>query len=126
MKLASVSSESGHRRVEMAFTESAPVSSTGAGHLLVLLIPFAALEFFEADPLSLRCGWSIGSEQQRSLHGCSDGGADKAVEPVVIGLLGTGFPFVDRSAAAFGADVVLGRDLLGEETMRVGSVTEEG
>jgi len=92
----------------------------------VLLIPFAALEFFEADPLSLRCGWSIGSEQQRSLHGCSDGGADKAVEPVVIGLLGTGFPFVDRSAAAFGADVVLGRDLLGEHAVLVGAVAEDG
>jgi hypothetical protein len=36
---------------------------------------------------------------------------------VAIGLFRAGFPFVDGSAAAFGADEVLGSDLLGEHAV---------
>ena len=45
---------------------------------------------------------------------------------MVVRLLRSGFPFVDRSAAAFGADEVLGGDLLGEHPMLIGSIAEDG
>ena len=41
---------------------------------------------------------------------------------MVVGLFGAGFPFVDGSAAAFGADEVLGGDLLGEHAMLIGTL----
>ena len=85
-----------------------------------------ALKFFETHSLTLWCGWSIGSEQQCSLHGGGDSTSDEAVEPVVVGLFGAGFPFVDGSAAAFGADEVLGGDLLGEHAVLVGAIAEDG
>ena len=44
---------------------------------------------------------------------------------MVVGLFGAGFPFVDGSAAAFGADEVLGSDLLGEHAVLVGAVAED-
>jgi hypothetical protein len=40
-------------------------------------------------------------------------------------LIGTGFPFIDGSAAAFGADVVLGGDLLGEHAVLFGAITTD-
>jgi len=45
---------------------------------------------------------------------------------VVVGLFGTGFPFVDGSTAAFGADEVLGGDLLGEHAVLVKAIAEDG
>ena len=60
------------------------------------------------------------------MHGRCDSAANKAVEPVVVGLLGAGFPFVDGSAAAFGADVVLGGDLLGEHAVLISTIAEDG
>ena len=87
---------------------------------------FSTLKLSETNSLSLWCRWSIGAEQQRTLHGRGDGGADEAVEPVVVGLFGAGFPFVDGSAAAFGADEVLGGDLLGEHAVLVGAIAEDG
>ena len=41
---------------------------------------------------------------------------------MVVGLFGADFPFVDGSASAFGADEVLGGDLLGEHTVLVGTL----
>ena len=83
------------------------------------------MELFEADSLAPWCRWSVGSEQQRSLHGGCDGGTDEAVEPVVVGLFGAGFPFVDGPAAAFGADEVFGGDLLGEHSVLVGPIAKD-
>ena len=45
---------------------------------------------------------------------------------MVVGLFGAGFPFVDGSAAAFGADEVLGGGLLGEHAVLVGAIAEDG
>lgn len=45
---------------------------------------------------------------------------------MVVGLFGTGFPFVNRSTAAFGFDEVLGRDLFGEHSVLLGAITENG
>jgi hypothetical protein len=45
---------------------------------------------------------------------------------VVVGLFGAGFRLVDGSAAAFGADEVPGRDLLGEHAVLVGAIAEDG
>ncbi len=45
---------------------------------------------------------------------------------MVVGLFGAGFPFVDGSAAAFGADEVLGSDLLGEHAVLIGAIAEDG
>lgn len=44
---------------------------------------------------------------------------------MVVGLFGTRFPFIDRSAAAFSANVVLGGDLLGEHAVLFGAVTKD-
>ena len=67
-----------------------------------------SLKFFETNAFPLRCRWSISSEQQRSLHRGDDSTSDEAVEPVVVGLFGAGFSFVDGSALAFGADELFG------------------
>ncbi len=45
---------------------------------------------------------------------------------MVVGLFGAGFPFVDGSPAAFGADEVLGGDLLGEHAVLIGAIAEDG
>ena len=45
---------------------------------------------------------------------------------MVVGLFGAGFPFVDGSASAFGADEVFGGDLLGEHAVLVGAIAEDG
>ena len=87
---------------------------------------FLTLQLSKTNSLSLWCRWSIGAEQYCTLHGRGDRGADEAVEPVVVGLFGAGLPFVDGSATTFGADVVLGGDLLGEHAVLVGAVTEDG
>ncbi|MEQ8786500.1 MAG: hypothetical protein RIC55_09380 [Pirellulaceae bacterium] len=42
------------------------------------------------------------SDQLRAPHRAGDGATHQAVQPVVVAPLGTLFPFVDRSAAAFG------------------------
>ena len=39
-------------------------------------------------------------------------------------MFGTGFPFVDGSATPFGADIVLGGDLLGEHAVLLGAVAK--
>ena len=60
------------------------------------------------------------------MHRCGDNAADEAIEPVVVGLFGAGFRFVDGSASALGADEVLGGDLLGEHTVLVGAIAKDG
>lgn len=45
---------------------------------------------------------------------------------MVVRLFGAGFPFVDGSATAFGADEVFGGDLLGEHAVLVGAIAEDG
>lgn len=44
---------------------------------------------------------------------------------MVVGLLGPGLPFVDRPAAAFGTDKVLGGQLLGRHAVLFGAFAEE-
>ncbi len=45
---------------------------------------------------------------------------------MIVGLFGAGFPFVDGSAAAFGADEVFGGDLFGEHAVLVRPIAEYG
>nr|WP_242632144.1 hypothetical protein [Rubripirellula amarantea] len=84
------------------------------------------LHLFEADSLRLWSSLSIRSEQQCSLHRSTNSTSNETIQPVVVGLFGAGFPFVDRSAAAFGFDEVFGGDLFGEHTVLVGAIAEDG
>ena len=52
--------------------------------------------------------------------------AYEAVQPVVIHRLRSQFPFVDRTAAAFGLHPVFGRQMFGEEAVQIGFVAKEG
>ena len=45
---------------------------------------------------------------------------------MVVGVFGAGFPFVDGTPAAFGADEVFGGDLLDEHAVLVGVIAEDG
>ena len=60
---------------------------------------------------------SVGAEQDRALDRGRDGATDKAVEPVVVGMAGAEFPFIDGPASTFGLDPVLGCDVIGEEVV---------
>lgn len=74
------------------------------------------LNLFEAYTLPLRCKWSIGSEQQCSLH---RGGADQAVEPVVVGFFGGVISIRRRFRLVLRCGRVLGGDLIGEHAVSV-------
>lgn len=80
----------------------------------------------ETDSIAFRRSRNIRAEKQSTLHGSANRAADEAIEPVVVGLFGAGFPFVDRSTAAFGFDEVLGGDLFGEHAVLFGAITEDG
>ncbi len=54
------------------------------------------------------------------------GGADQAVEPMVIRSLRPVLPLVDHPPSAFGLDPVLSRDVFGEEPVLLGLVAEQG
>lgn len=89
------------------------------------ICPSALLHLFEAEAFTpWRWLLSIGTEEKCALHGCSDGTADEAIEPMVVGLLGSWFPFIDGPTATFGSNKIFRRDLLGEHPMRFGMVTE--
>ncbi len=60
------------------------------------------------------------------MHRRRDGGSDETIEPVIVGLLWPGFPFVDSATAAFRADVVFGGNLLGKHSVFIGTVAEDG
>ena len=60
------------------------------------------------------------------MHGGGDGGADEAVEPVVVGLFWTRLPFVDGASSPLSLDEVLGGDLLGEHAVLISTIAEDG
>jgi hypothetical protein len=70
-------------------------------------------------------GFDIGAEKQCALHGYGDGATDETVEPVVVGLFRSSFPFVDSPTAALGFDEVLGGYLLGEHAVLFGAITTD-
>ena len=90
------------------------------------LVPFSFLQLFETDSLASADWFHIGAKQQRALHRSGDGTTNEAVEPVVVGLFGSGFPFVNSPTAALGFDEVLCSNLFGEHAMRFGLVSVNG
>ena len=92
----------------------------------VLLRFFTLLKLFEAHTFgTIGMNTFVSAKQQCSLHGRSHGSTDEAVKPMVVGLLRTGFPFVDGSAPTFGFDVILGGDLFGEHAVLFGAITTD-
>ena len=109
----------------MAIRQLTSISSIWAYHCGYLTSLFA-LKIPETNSLMFRWSGDICAKKECALHRCRDGRTDEAVKPVVIGLFWPGFPFVDRSASAFGSDVVFGGDLLSEHPVLIWSIAEDG
>ncbi|MCX7429156.1 MAG: hypothetical protein NTW96_26460 [Planctomycetia bacterium] len=86
----------------------------------------AACEFRERRPFALGDDLMfLHAGQGDALHRGRDGAADEAVEPMVVWGAGAELPFVDDSAAALGLHAVLGRDVLGEQSVLLGLIAEQ-
>lgn len=73
-----------------------------------------------------RPAFEPGPGQGYVLNAASDGTPHQAVEPVVVRPRGAEFPLVDRPATGLGLHAVLGRQVLGEQPIRLGVLAEQG
>lgn len=83
------------------------------------------LKVGEFDPLPGLGRDRFGAGKNRAQDGGRNSTADHAIEPVIVELLGSDFPFVYRAPAPFGLHPVFRREVFRNEPVRFRLVAEE-